>query len=142
MKRKPRQKGKVGAIVRIFLLCIFTAGLFSAAFFGVSVVYPIVYEAQVLISAVEKVALLDTVVLEEKVIRPIRIKTPEAVKAIYMTQCVAGTPSFREKLVRLVETTEINSIIIDVKDYSGGLGYGKGLFKLICFICLPTAMTR
>jgi len=55
--------------------------------------------------------------------QPIRLKTPEQVKAIYMTQCVVGTPTFREKLVRLVEETEINSIIIDIKDYSGGLGF-------------------
>lgn len=51
------------------------------------------------------------------------VATPEAVKAIYMTSCVAGTPSFREKLIRLAEETEINSIIIDVKDYSGRLAF-------------------
>lgn len=47
----------------------------------------------------------------------------EGVKAIYMSQCVSGTPNFRNDLVRLVEETELNAIIIDVKDYSGGLGY-------------------
>jgi len=51
------------------------------------------------------------------------LETPEAVKAIYMTQCVAGTPSFRQDLINLVEETELNSIIIDVKDYSGGIGF-------------------
>lgn len=51
------------------------------------------------------------------------VKTPEAVKAIYMTQCVAGTPTFRDKLIALAETTEINSIIIDIKDFSGGIGF-------------------
>jgi len=51
------------------------------------------------------------------------LPTPEAVKTIYMSQCVAGTPSFRADLIQLVEETELNSIIIDIKDYSGGLGY-------------------
>lgn len=48
---------------------------------------------------------------------------PEQVKAIYMTSCVAGTPSFRQDLVDLVNTTEVNSIIIDVKDYSGTISF-------------------
>lgn len=48
---------------------------------------------------------------------------PDPVEAIYMTACVAGTPSLRDKLVKLIEDTEINSVIIDVKDYSGTLSF-------------------
>ncbi len=48
---------------------------------------------------------------------------PETVKTIYMTSCVAGTPSFRDKLIILIEETEINSVIIDVKDYSGTISF-------------------
>lgn len=48
---------------------------------------------------------------------------PEQVKAIYMTSCVVGTPSFRQKLVDLIATTEINSIIIDIKDFSGTISF-------------------
>jgi hypothetical protein len=51
------------------------------------------------------------------------IKTPEPVKAIYMTACVAGTPSFRAKLLKFAQETEINSIIIDVKDYTGTISF-------------------
>jgi hypothetical protein len=48
---------------------------------------------------------------------------PRQVKAIYMTSCVAGTPSFREKLLTLIEETEINSVILDIKDYSGTISF-------------------
>ncbi len=48
---------------------------------------------------------------------------PVPVKAIYMTACAAGTPSFRERLVKLIEETEINSIVIDIKDYSGTIAF-------------------
>lgn len=48
---------------------------------------------------------------------------PDQVKTIYMTSCVAGTPSFRNQLVALIEETEINSVIIDVKDYSGTISF-------------------
>ncbi len=51
------------------------------------------------------------------------IKTPDAVKAIYMSQCAAGTPSFRESLVGLLDTTELNSIIIDIRDYTGKIAF-------------------
>ena len=50
-------------------------------------------------------------------------KTPEAVKGIYMTACVAGTPSFRAKLLKFANETEINTIIIDVKDYTGTISF-------------------
>ena len=48
---------------------------------------------------------------------------PEQVKAIYMTSCVAGTPNFRQQLVNLIAETEINSVIIDIKDYSGTISF-------------------
>lgn len=48
---------------------------------------------------------------------------PKPVKAIYMTACAVGTPSFRERLVGLIEDTEVNSIVIDIKDYSGTIAF-------------------
>ncbi len=52
---------------------------------------------------------------------------PKQVKAIYMTACVAGTPSFRQELIQLIQETELNSVVIDVKDYSGTISYPTGL---------------
>ncbi|MCF7835958.1 MAG: putative glycoside hydrolase [Candidatus Marinimicrobia bacterium] len=62
------------------------------------------------------------------------LETPNAVKTIYMTQCVVGTPSFRQDLVDLVNETELNSIIIDVKDFSGGIGFKTDNPKLKNFV--------
>ncbi len=53
------------------------------------------------------------------------IKTPESVRGIYMSACVAATPSFREKLVNIAKETEINSIVIDVKDYTGTITFSS-----------------
>lgn len=47
------------------------------------------------------------------------IKTPEHVKAIYMSSWVAGTPSIRSRLIKLIDDTELNSVVIDVKDNTG-----------------------
>lgn len=61
---------------------------------------------------------------------PTHLKTPQAVKAIYMTQCVFGTPEFRTRLLSSIEGTEINSIVIDIKDYTGTIGFGTDNFHL------------
>ncbi len=47
------------------------------------------------------------------------IKTPQEVKAIYMSSWVAGTPSIRQKLIDLIDATELNAVVIDVKDNTG-----------------------
>ncbi len=47
------------------------------------------------------------------------LKTPDYVRAIYMTGCVAASKKWREQLLSLVDNTEINAIVIDVKDYTG-----------------------
>lgn len=61
--------------------------------------------------------------------RPVvqHVPLPKQVKNIYMTSCVAGTPSFRQDLVELMQETEINSVIIDIKDYSGTISYPSEL---------------
>lgn len=51
------------------------------------------------------------------------VATPSAVKAIYMTSCVAGTPSLRNNLVRLIDETELNAVVIDIKSYDGHLSF-------------------
>jgi hypothetical protein len=59
---------------------------------------------------------------KEKV-EPIYLDTPEPLRALYMTQCVAGTKSFRESLATIADQTEINALVIDVKDYTGRIGF-------------------
>lgn len=54
------------------------------------------------------------------------VPTPEPVKGLYMTACVASVPSWREKLKQLIQSTELNSIVIDIKDYTGTVSFEKG----------------
>lgn len=51
------------------------------------------------------------------------LPTPAPLKAIYMSQCAAGTPSFREDLTNLIDSTELNAIIIDIRDYTGKIAF-------------------
>lgn len=54
--------------------------------------------------------------------KPKHIKTPETVKAIYLTSATPTVSHFDE-LVKLVEDTELNAMVIDIKDSYGKVAY-------------------
>lgn len=51
------------------------------------------------------------------------VKVPNQVKGIYMTSWVGGTKSIRDNLVKIIDETEINSVVIDIKDYTGYVAF-------------------
>jgi hypothetical protein len=53
------------------------------------------------------------------------VETPSAVKAVYMTACIASGSSLREPVLKTIEGTQINSVMIDVKDYTGTISYAQ-----------------
>jgi len=53
----------------------------------------------------------------------VHLKTPTPVKAVYMSECAVGTKSFRESLLKLLDTTELNAIVIDIRDYTGKIAF-------------------
>lgn len=61
---------------------------------------------------------------EEPIVIPAsHISTPDSVRAIYMSAWVAGSAKPRERLISMVDTTELNSIVIDVKDSTGRVSF-------------------
>jgi len=54
---------------------------------------------------------------------------PEIVKAVYSTSWSASQEGFINYLIDMASTTEINSVVIDIKDFSGYLGYDSSLDK-------------
>ena len=104
--------------LRHIVLGVFLSGSLSAAYLGIPGFSVINYDAQEGNDgaiAVEPEAEPEFVVTH--------LPTPKPLKAIYMTQCVVGTPSFRSDLVALIEETELNAMVIDIKDYSGTIAF-------------------
>jgi hypothetical protein len=66
--------------------------------------------------------ILDVFVKKEIELRTPR-PIPDTVQAIYMSSWVAATPSLRAKLVDFIDTTELNSVIIDIKDSTGRVSF-------------------
>jgi len=48
---------------------------------------------------------------------------PKVVKAIYATSWTASSQSRMNELIKLINETELNAIVIDIKDYSGYITY-------------------
>lgn len=104
---------KLGIVISVFLI-----GIFSVFYFSAPVLFPSTYYTSAPASVVsqEKASFVSQIVATH-------LKTPEPLKAIYMTSCFAGSPSLRTRLVEMVEATELNALVIDVKDYSGTISY-------------------
>jgi hypothetical protein len=61
--------------------------------------------------------------IEESSIPVTHIKTPENVRALYMSSWVAGSENFRNSLVKIIDETELNAVVIDIKDSTGRIGF-------------------
>jgi len=47
------------------------------------------------------------------------LKTPDSVRAVYLTSGTAGSVKARERVLKSIAGTEINSVVLDIKDYTG-----------------------
>lgn len=65
----------------------------------------------------------DVVKLPEVSANVTHIKTPDQVKSLYMTSWVAGTKSMRDHVINLLDETEANAVVIDIKDATGMIAF-------------------
>ena len=105
-----------------FLTLLGAGGAFSLAYAGLPELLSVSYtETAAVVPATELF-----VAAEQKEAGPppaAHLPQPSPLKAIYMSQCVAGTPSFRDELVQLIDETELNAVVIDIKDYTGEIAF-------------------
>jgi hypothetical protein len=106
-----------------FLLSIVVIAVLLLSFFAVPKIFALKNNGGKVLNPKEN-ALASSTTTEEIAKETVKhLKTPEPLKAIYMSSCVVGTKDFRASLVKIADTTEINAIVIDVKDFSGTLSY-------------------
>lgn len=92
----------VTVVVGIFLLSFYLSGEFS-------------YSAETLVLNGE---------VESVLVKKVKhLSMPKPLKAVYMTQCFASRSDLRKNLVKLIEDTELNSVVIDIKDYTGTVSF-------------------
>ncbi|MCX6731772.1 MAG: hypothetical protein NTX55_02165 [Candidatus Parcubacteria bacterium] len=71
---------------------------------------------------------------ESEEIKISHLKTPESVRGIYMTSWVASDKKWRQGLVDLIDATELNAVVVDVKDYTGEISIEKRIPDIKDFI--------
>lgn len=49
----------------------------------------------------------------------------QTVKGLYLTAYSAGNPQKIDEIINLIKKTELNTVVIDIKDYSGKILYGS-----------------
>ena len=65
----------------------------------------------------------DTDISSKKTLNP----QPEIIKAIYATSWSVSRESYINYMINIARTTEINAVVIDIKDYSGYVAYNTEL---------------
>ncbi|MEK9180401.1 MAG: putative glycoside hydrolase [Patescibacteria group bacterium] len=55
---------------------------------------------------------------------------PEVIKGIYVTGWTAGSASRMNRLIDLIKRTELNAVVVDIKDYSGYVSYRTGIAEV------------
>jgi hypothetical protein len=115
-------KAAKAGLISIFALCAFALVL-AVSFNFIPAYFKVSYQRtpEDVVSSVQS-AVQKVIAVEEKK-EVSRIPTPESVKAIYVTNWVAGTKHLRDPLIKLVEDTELNAVVIDIKDYTGKIGF-------------------
>lgn len=63
--------------------------------------------------------------------KAVHLPTPDSLKALYMTACVASDKNWRVSLKTLIETTELNAVVIDIKDYTGTVSFPNNFPKTL-----------
>ena len=102
----------------------YNSAVFGAAFGGAVALAALVGSSALSPSvAFTRIASTTAAVVADEVPTAVHVKTPDSVRAVYMSQCAAGTPSFRGNLIELIDTTELNAIIIDIRDYTGKIAF-------------------
>lgn len=101
------------------------AALFVFSFVGLYIGLPSQYEVYAPVPEAEATSTPAELPVEPEpdVRKATHVPTPSAVKGIYMTSCVAATPSLREGLMKLIDETELNTVVLDVKTYDGRLAF-------------------
>jgi hypothetical protein len=113
---KKKVRRPMFSLHRTLFVGIFVATAIPLAY-AIPGVFTVEYQAPGIVEGSRNVE-----VIPEKPI-VLHLDTPVPLRAIYMSQCVVGTPSFRDSLVKLIDETELNAVVIDIKDYTGKLGF-------------------
>ena len=69
--------------------------------------------------------------IEFSIKEPKVIEEPRVIKGIYLTGWSAGSSGYQDYLFGLIDETNLNAVVIDIKDYSGSLSYSSDIKEVL-----------
>jgi len=120
LKKLPQKKHVARGVFFVAFIAFFYAGVTALI---LSFNRSVSIKTILLSSSATSTAVFETLPTVESFPPVTHVETPVAVKAAYMSACVASTQTFRDRVINMINTTEINSIVIDVKDATGMMSY-------------------
>lgn len=103
------------------LMWILATGLFFLGLWAVILLLPFLFRSDYSARPVTSVVTKEFFAAEEG--EAVHLATPEPLKAIYMTSCVAATQGWRAGLKSIIDSTELNAVVIDIKDATGIISF-------------------
>ncbi len=106
---------------RFFILLIVIIGIAL----GATLVYASYFSPSSKKATSESVATAASVAAVPEPEKPLvtHVTTPKPVKAVYMSSWVAASPAPYKRVIDLIETTEVNAVVIDIKDATGKVSF-------------------
>lgn len=95
-------------------IAVFSIGAFGGIYFFLPKLSTVEYSADLALAATTTMV---------KPWAATHVSTPEPLKALYLTSWVAGSKSLREPVLSLLQSTEANAVVIDIKDYTGNISF-------------------
>lgn len=111
-------KNKKYILISATIFCL----LFGIGFFVFSL-SPEKKEQQVSSEIIDKDFILRVDKIRDVKLKQQHIKTPKFVRAVYMSSWIASSKKLRSGLVDFIVKSQINAIVLDIKDYSGLIAF-------------------
>lgn len=119
---------------------VFSVSIIAMIFFGYGTKKTVEYAQSPEWLIVPEAELISKEVVEEKEIIATKVIdivpepslgfTPDVVNAVYLTGWSAGNPEMIQYVINLAESTDVNAVVIDIKDYSGYVLYDTQIVEV------------
>ena len=109
----------------LFIVVLIVVGIIVAT--TVFDVNAVSYEKDVQVETTQKsiknTEIEEQEVPEEEIFVATHVQTPESVKGVYMSSWVASSSRLRNKIIDMIDQTEVNAVMIDIKDSTGKVSF-------------------
>jgi hypothetical protein len=111
----------------IFFCFIFAIGIFYYVYYLNN--KKLASDENETVQAPDQVKAVEFFEIEEPISKKLK-DPPDEIRALYLTGWSAGNSKKMDEIIGLIEKEKLNSVVIDIKDYSGYISYQTGIEEI------------